>query len=346
LDRAGRKLKVSQCVRYVNEKVTDAGVAHRSAIDADSRCRIYGNENWKIEIGNNRLRARSSMDARKAMRTIKRFAGYAALAGIWLLPVLGKAQTSADARTMERLRSQMTTALAAARQRDQAKLKEIGRSWMIPDYELWFKAMFEEGTGAAMASAYGANLESTEKLLPRLLEWLARQEGELVIEDAKTLPKRSDSWCGEKLESLLKSDLALYRVSVGKGDSPGLQGGRVAGDYRRLDCPSLGLAGPPPHPMSEILRVGGNVMAARNIKKVAPVYPREARAAGISGKVLLHAIIGKDGGIQALEVISGPPALKEAALDAVRQWKYQVTFLKGNPVEVDTTIDVLFAINR
>jgi protein TonB len=69
-------------------------------------------------------------------------------------------------------------------------------------------------------------------------------------------------------------------------------------------------------------------------------------AAHISGTVRLHAIIGKDGGIQQLEFFSGPLALKEAALDAVRQWKYKVTFLNGNPIEVDTTIDVLFAINR
>ena len=289
------------------------------------------------------------------MRAIRRFAGCAAMAGICLLPVLGKAQTSADASAMERLRSQMTTALAAARQGDQAKLKEIGRSWIIPDHELWFKAMFEEGPGATMASAYGANLEPTEKMLPKLFEWLARQEGELVIEDAKTLPKRSDSWCGEKLTSLLKSDLALYRVSVGKADSSGLQSGRVAGyfalvagDYRRLDCPSLGLAPPSSglRPMSGPLPVGGNVMAARNIKKVAPVYPRDALAAHISGTVRLHVIIGKDGSLKHLEIVSGPPALREAAFDAVRQWKYQTTLLNGEPVEVDTTIDVFFTINR
>lgn len=291
------------------------------------------------------------------MRAIRRFAGCAAMAGICLLPVLGRAQTSADASGIERLRSQMTTALAAARQGDQAKLKEIGRSWIIPDYELWFKAMFEEGTGATMASAYGANLEPTEKMLPRLFQWLAQQEGELVIEDAKTLPKRSDSWCGEKLESLLKSDLALYRVSVGKADSSGLRSGRVAGyfalvngDYRRLDCPSLGLGQPPssgpPHGLTGPLRVGGNVQGARILKRVAPVYPRDALAAHISGTVRLHAIIGKDGSIKRLEIVSGPPALKEAAFDAVRQWRYQTTLINGEPIEVDTTIDVLFSINQ
>lgn len=194
-----------------------------------------------------------------------------------------KAQTSADAGAMERLRSQMTTALAAARQGNQARLKEIGRIWIIPDYELWFRAMFEEGTGATMASAYGANIEPTEKLLPKLFEWLAQQEGELVIEDAKTLPKRSDSWCGEKLESLLKGDLALYRVSVGKADSSGLQSGRVAGyfalvagEYRRLDCPSLGLGQPPSsEPQPHLNRTppsGRKCPGARILKRVVPVY--------------------------------------------------------------------------
>jgi TonB family protein len=298
------------------------------------------------------------MDARKQMSAIKNLAGCVVMAGICLLPVLGKAQTSADAGAMERLRSQMTTALAAARQGDQAKLKEIGRSWIIPDHELWFKAMFEEGTGATMASAYGANLEPTEKLLPKLFEWLVQKEGELVIEDAKTLPKRSDSWCGEKLESQLKSDLALYRVSVGKADSSGLQSGRVAGyfalvagEYRRLDCSSLGLGQPPSSgpqrsPLSAPLRVGGNVMAAKAIWKLPPVYPREARKEGISGTVLLHTIIGKDGRIKQLEVVSGPPALRDAAIDAVRQWRYKPTLLNGDPVEVDTTIDVIFQLNR
>jgi len=291
------------------------------------------------------------------MRAIRRFAGCAAMAGICLLPFLGKAQTSADASAMERLRSQMTTALAA-RQGEPAKLKEIGRSWIIPDYELWFKAMFEEEQGAKMGAAYGANLEPMGKMLPKLLEWLAQKEGEIVVEDAKTLPKRSDSWCGEKLESLLKGDLALYRVSVGKADSSGLQSGRVAGyfalvagDYRRLDCPSLGLgqppsSGPQPHQLTGPLRVGGNVQAARILRRVAPVYPRDAVAAHISGTVRLHVIIGKDGSMKQLEIVSGPPALREAAFDAVRQWKYQTTLLNGEPVEVDTTIDVFFTINR
>ena len=60
----------------------------------------------------------------------------------------------------------------------------------------------------------------------------------------------------------------------------------------------------------------------------------------------LHAIIGKDGSVQQLEVLTGHPLLVQAALDAVRQWRYRPTLLNGEPVEVDTTIDVIFSLNQ
>jgi protein TonB len=60
----------------------------------------------------------------------------------------------------------------------------------------------------------------------------------------------------------------------------------------------------------------------------------------------LHAIIGKDGSVQQLNLESGHPLLVQAALDAVRQWRYQPTLLNGEPVEVDTTIDVIFSLNQ
>jgi protein TonB len=62
--------------------------------------------------------------------------------------------------------------------------------------------------------------------------------------------------------------------------------------------------------------------------------------------VRLHAIIGKDGSVQQLEVLTGHPLLVQAALDAVRQWRYRPTLLNGEPVEVDTTIDVIFSLNQ
>jgi protein TonB len=109
----------------------------------------------------------------------------------------------------------------------------------------------------------------------------------------------------------------------------------------------MGGAPPPPKPkQTGPLRVGGNVQAARIINRVQPVYPPLARQTRISGTVRLHAIIGKDGTIQQLEVMSGHPLLQQSALDAVRQWRYQPTLLNGDPVEVDTTIDVIFSLNQ
>jgi TonB family protein len=276
------------------------------------------------------------------------------MAGICLLTVLGAVRTRGNegGTATEELRGLMTTAMAAARAGDQAKLEEIARNLMIPDYELWFKAMFGE-EGAKLGAAYGSRLDETEKQYPKLFEWLAKGGGELVIEDVKALPKRSDSWCGQTLANALQGDIALYRVSLGTADSSGLKSGRVAGyfalvggAYRRLDCELLGLrpeaggvAGSSP------LRIAGNVQAAKIIKRVRPEYPEDARRTRISGTVRLHAIIGKDGKIKKLEIISGHPMLVDAASDAVRRWRYQPTLLNGEPVEVDTTIDVIFSLN-
>jgi protein TonB len=108
----------------------------------------------------------------------------------------------------------------------------------------------------------------------------------------------------------------------------------------------IGGAPAPPKPTQSRIKVGGNVTAARLQNKVTPVYPPLARQTRIAGTVRLHAIIAKDGTVQQLEVMSGHPLLVQAALDAVRQWRYQPTLLNGEPVEVDTTVDVIFSLNQ
>jgi periplasmic protein TonB len=78
------------------------------------------------------------------------------------------------------------------------------------------------------------------------------------------------------------------------------------------------------------------------VRKVDPVYPRMAVVAHTYGAVQLHAIIAKDGSIQSLSVVSGHPILAQAALDAVRQWRYKPYVLNDEPVEVETFITVNF----
>jgi protein TonB len=81
---------------------------------------------------------------------------------------------------------------------------------------------------------------------------------------------------------------------------------------------------------------------AQLVHRVEPVYPRMAVLTGLQGEVRLHAIIAKDGTIQSLTVTSGQPILAQAALEAVRQWRYRPYLLNGKAVEVETSISVNF----
>jgi TonB family protein len=104
----------------------------------------------------------------------------------------------------------------------------------------------------------------------------------------------------------------------------------------------------PPHPATpERIRVGGDVEAAKAIFQPQPVYPASAEKQGIEGTVVLQAVIGKDGKIMSITSLSGPDqALIQATMNAVSQWRYEPTLLNGAPVEVATTIEVVFKLDN
>jgi len=138
------------------------------------------------------------------------------------------------------------------------------------------------------------------------------------------------------------------------GGVPGGQiGGVIGGILNSVATPSLPPPPPPlakapapaPAPTPKLVRVGGDIEQARLIREVKPAYPQIARAARVQGEVELEAIIGKDGRIKELSLISGHPLLVRAALNAVKQWAYKPTLLNGQPVEVETQIDVHFNLS-
>ncbi|HYM78816.1 MAG TPA: energy transducer TonB [Candidatus Dormibacteraeota bacterium] len=92
------------------------------------------------------------------------------------------------------------------------------------------------------------------------------------------------------------------------------------------------------------VRVSSGVQSGLLIKKVAPQYPESARSDGIQGTVILRATISKGGEIKDLELISGEPTLAKAAIKAVKKWKYKPYILQGQPVEVETQIQVNFTL--
>jgi protein TonB len=95
-----------------------------------------------------------------------------------------------------------------------------------------------------------------------------------------------------------------------------------------------------------MLPSSAGVAAAMLKTKIAPVYPAEALKDHVSGTVVLHATISTEGRVEALAVISGPASLRQAALDAVRQWAFRPYLLDNKPVQVETTINIVFPPNR
>jgi protein TonB len=89
-----------------------------------------------------------------------------------------------------------------------------------------------------------------------------------------------------------------------------------------------------------------STVTALLVDKVLPVYPRVGIAMHLEGTVVLAAIISKAGTIENLHVVSGSPILQQAALDAVKSWRYRPYLLDGQPVEVETTVNVIFTLGR
>ena len=96
------------------------------------------------------------------------------------------------------------------------------------------------------------------------------------------------------------------------------------------------------------IKVGGSMQAVKMVSMARPAYPPECKAAGIEGSVMMRAVIGKDGSILKLEQVNQlvDRRLVEAAMEAVKQWKYQPTLLNGEPVEVLTEVDVNFTLTK
>ena len=105
---------------------------------------------------------------------------------------------------------------------------------------------------------------------------------------------------------------------------------------------------PPSAEQPRRTRIGGNVQATKLISQVKPMYPENAQRGGIEGTVLLHAVIATDGSLLSIGVTNtlADPELAAAAIDAVKQWRYQPTLLNGEPVEVVTTISVNYRLSR
>ena len=139
---------------------------------------------------------------------------------------------------------------------------------------------------------------------------------------------------------------AAVTTGVVGGLPGGIPGGQLGGVIGGIISSSVSAVPTLSKPVAtaQRVRVSQGVINGLLINRVEPTYPSLAQQARIQGVVLLTAIIGKDGSVQRLQVVSGNPLLAPAAIAAVQQWRYKPFVLNGQPVEVETTITVMFHV--
>lgn len=135
---------------------------------------------------------------------------------------------------------------------------------------------------------------------------------------------------------------AMASAGVQGGVPGGVPGGSMGGVMGSILSATPTVA--PKIATPQRVRVSSGVSTGMLVRKVPPSYPPLARQARIQGTVILQATISKEGSIENLQLISGHPMLAPAAIEAVKQWKYKPYLLNGEPVEVETQVQVNFTL--
>lgn len=244
------------------------------------------------------------------------------------------AQRAVYPESADGLKSLITDILVAIKSGDAQRSSKL----VIPNHREWFQKSFGASEAPRLEAKY-VDLEA------KALDWLQKRlDG--VSKHAETnvtvrvFQKPVDTRLRfyKAVADVMVTNFPIYDAAGGTdflGDFVYVDGG-----FRYLDKQVL-LALSHSPPMR--IKMSGNVQVARLVNKVQPVYPPRAKQDHIEGTVTLSVVIGTDGTVGAIFPISGPPDLVPSAIDAVKQWRYQPTFLNGNPVEVDTRVDILFS---
>jgi TonB family protein len=246
-------------------------------------------------------------------------------------------------------------ALRAQKEGNTVALQAIAQDLLLPDHDTWWNERFAPGRAAQLSSWYAPRRENMGQILSNSLQRMLDEQFTEV-----------DAWefkgpCAPAMREQdaksvflrLQKPTPLFEVRFKS------RGGFAAkylryftlldGKFRFVGPLQLPAEPPPKQPVripEERQRVAGTVQAAKLVDMVRPVYPEQARMASVSGTVRLQAIIGTDGRVEELEVLSGDPLLLYSAVDAVCQWRYDPTRINGQPIEVLTTIDVIFTRQR
>jgi TonB family protein len=260
-------------------------------------------------------------------------------------------------RGLEKLLGEM---MKLTKANDKQTLAAYVKSLALPNPDDWFKSAFGDDQGPRYAATSAQSRSGIETAIPATLANLLKEKKTGIV--AHRFEDSCDNAATAKEYPLLlqrESPVALYDARFSDGATEVIwqyfvyvhEGFRYIG-YVTAYPPALpkkqsaaqGAQSAAGEPEKRIL-VGGNVQAAKLVHQEVPKYRQEAKDARIQGKVIIHAIIAKDGSIREAHVVEGVCVLAEPAMAAVKNWRYSPTLLLGEPVEVDTTITVIFTLS-
>jgi TonB family protein len=261
--------------------------------------------------------------------------------------------------TQSGLKQLASDIIAAQKENSAFHAQELLDSLVLPNFREWYVQNFSEVAVARALPTYSATAPTIPMQLASI--FLNAYQGGFHTIEAVRYDDESGACSSAPIFSAMtmrKSRVPLYELRFIHGDNFKriFAFAYVDGTFRLVLTPNFSKsAGQVPDQANsstpnvakpqERVPAGAVVQSAKLVCRVQPYYPEDARRQRISGTVKFHTIIGADGNIKQLEVLTGPPALVTAAKDAVSQWRYHPTLVNGEPIEIDTTIDVIFSLN-
>jgi TonB family protein len=243
---------------------------------------------------------------------------------------------------------------------DKTTADAILRSFLLPDPEHWFIRTFGEDVGKQMAGQYIPVSHVLVQQLQGIMNHL--EDMKFTDVDVRKFDRPCDDHADDYVYPLLlarSEQLPLYEATFRNGNSYQILNSFVfeGGAFRyigRVNIPdnllfdemSSKASDSPAADAKKAVKLGGNVVAGRILKRVAPIYPDDARRNYVQGTVRLLALIQEDGTIVELRVAKGVCSLSKAAMDAIKQWRYQPFVLNGRNVRVFTTIETTFTLSH
>jgi TonB family protein len=253
----------------------------------------------------------------------------------------GSAADSPEQR--EKLKGLVEEILRAMKAGENERVSSYFEELAIPNHKEWFETTFGVEEGARLERRYLQLLKEPSGV--RRADFIGAVTRDKTHASVTLLRKTEEATrpLDRAVLSAMSQLTPLYVVrATGESGSDSWHIGKfvfIEGAFRYLDDRVLQQLSTAP---AMRIRIGGNVRAAQLVTRVQPVYPAEAVAKNLTGTVRMHVVTNVNGAVMLVEVMSGDPILAPAAVEAVKQWKYRPTLLNGVPVEVDSTVDVVF----